>query len=269
MQINKIPLETLQNTRDLGGLPTSDGKSIKPNRLIRSGRLYNISQSDKETLLRTHNVRTIIDFRIPSEIAEAPDDALDGVKYITIPAAEKETLGLTAPDGKMATFTDLMRAMETDDTFSPEEFMMSIYKGIITSAYSRSQYAKFIRELLDADDGATLWHCSAGKDRVGIGTAFLLSVLGAERDIIVEDFMMTNEFRKDETDWALEMMEKNGTASEKVRNMTYAMRRVEECYINAVFDIIDEDFGGMGEFIRNELHVSDVDRDTLKSMYLE
>jgi len=267
--IKKIPMESLQNTRDLGGLPAANGQTIKPRRLIRSSRLCNLTQTDKKTLLKDYDLREIIDFRIPSEIAEAPDDTLDGTIYITIPTAEKETLGLTAPDGKMATFTDLMKAMESDDAFSPEEFMMSIYTGIILSEYSRKQYAKFIRVLLHATEGAVLWHCSAGKDRVGIGTALLLSILEVDREIITEDYMMTNEFRKDETDWALEIIEKNGGASEKVRKMTYAMRRVEECYINAVFDIIDEKFGGMDEFIRNELAVSDIERDKLKSMYLE
>ena len=48
------------------------------------------------------------------------------------------------------------------------------------------QYARFIDVILSGSEkGAVLWHCGTGKDRTGLGTAFLLlSLLGVEEDVI-------------------------------------------------------------------------------------
>ncbi|GIR87069.1 MAG: hypothetical protein CM15mP86_05280 [Gammaproteobacteria bacterium] len=35
-------------------------------------------------------------------------------------------------------------------------------------------------------------HCTAGKDRTGVSTAFLLSILNVSRDLIEEDYKLTN-----------------------------------------------------------------------------
>ena len=35
-------------------------------------------------------------------------------------------------------------------------------------------------------------HCTAGKDRTGVSTAFLLSVLGVSREVIEAEYILTN-----------------------------------------------------------------------------
>ena len=35
-------------------------------------------------------------------------------------------------------------------------------------------------------------HCTAGKDRTGVSTAFLLSILNVSRDLIEADYLLTN-----------------------------------------------------------------------------
>ncbi len=45
------------------------------------------------------------------------------------------------------------------------------------------QYARFIDILFQQETGAVLWHCETGKDRTGLGTAFLLSLLGVETEL--------------------------------------------------------------------------------------
>ena len=53
MVIQKIPLENLQNTRDLGGFMTKDGRKVKPHRLIRSGDLKDATENDQKLLVDT------------------------------------------------------------------------------------------------------------------------------------------------------------------------------------------------------------------------
>ena len=47
--------------------------------------------------------------------------------------------------------------------------------------------------------GALLFHCTAGKDRTGMAAYLILSALGVEQKIIMEDYLLTNtvtqEFR--------------------------------------------------------------------------
>lgn len=62
MQIERLQLKKLNNTRDLGGLPTKDGREIKCGLLFRSGRLYNLPPSTIEKL-KALGIKTIVDLR--------------------------------------------------------------------------------------------------------------------------------------------------------------------------------------------------------------
>ena len=67
--------------------------------------------------------------------------------------------------------------------------MLKQYESLVHDEYSIKQYARFLDVLLHQNEGAVLWHCSAGKDRVGVGTALLLCALGVPKKTIYEDFM--------------------------------------------------------------------------------
>ena len=74
-----ISLDGALNVRDLGGLPLKDGRYVKKGKLIRSGRLSDLTEQDKNILVHDWNVTTIVDLRNEQEISEHPDAALDGV----------------------------------------------------------------------------------------------------------------------------------------------------------------------------------------------
>lgn len=52
--------------------------------------------------------------------------------------------------------------------------------------------------LLANQDGSVLWHCTAGKDRAGFGTALVLSALGVDKNTVIDDYMLSNKYRADE-----------------------------------------------------------------------
>ena len=60
----------LKNFRDLGGIPTVDGKKIRHGLLYRSGHLCKISEEKAEFLRDRKGIETVVDLRSPSELAE-------------------------------------------------------------------------------------------------------------------------------------------------------------------------------------------------------
>ena len=70
--VRKMQLKKLSNTRDLGGLPTADGRKIKHGKLLRSGKLYKLPQKTVDAF-KELGVTTVVDLRIFTEIEEHLD----------------------------------------------------------------------------------------------------------------------------------------------------------------------------------------------------
>ena len=82
------------NARDLGGLPTMDGRKVRTGLLLRSGELAGITDADAQTLSQ-YPLRTVIDFRTDLEREQKPDRVLAGVRYIHCPIVQQAAAGLT------------------------------------------------------------------------------------------------------------------------------------------------------------------------------
>lgn len=161
MKSRLIEFDNLKNTRDLGGLVAKDGRTIRSGRLIRSGQLVGLSERDREKL--SSLVGTVIDMRTEGERQTNPDVVLEGVEYLHIPVVGVLTPGVTR---EVKSVEELVRVL----LFKPEqslEYMCNLYRQFIRSDFSISAYASFIRTLLEDQEKAVLWHCTAGKDRAG------------------------------------------------------------------------------------------------------
>lgn len=82
------------NARDLGGLPTMDGRTIRPGLLLRSGELAGITEPDAQALTE-YPLRTVVDFRTDLEREQKPDRVLPGVQYVHCPIVQQAAAGLT------------------------------------------------------------------------------------------------------------------------------------------------------------------------------
>lgn len=256
----RISLQSLPNTRDLGALETKDGRHILPRRLFRSGELYHASLADRQLLAEEYHLKTVIDFRSVTERKEKPDAILKGVEYYHIPILDEETVGISRDQGT----TKSLLSFEGN----AEQLMENMYAGLIRDRYSVRQYARFIDVLLHQEEGGVLWHCSAGKDRVGVGTALLLSALGVPRDTIREDFMRTNTYLDGELEYMLRYMESKKLDSiQNVENMT-AFFKVKESYLNKVFETIHEEYGSTERFLRRGLYLTPKTLEDLREKYL-
>ena len=63
-----LQLDGTANTRDLGGLPTTDGGRTLPNRILRSDNLQTLTDEDVERLVGEIGLRQVIDLRTSAEV---------------------------------------------------------------------------------------------------------------------------------------------------------------------------------------------------------
>lgn len=85
-------------------------------------------------------------------------------------------------------------------------FNLNNIPGILEQAYvyiiqnAQDTYREFFRIVSEERNTPLLFHCSAGKDRTGIAAALLLGALGVDREVIMEDYMLSAEYIKGKYD---------------------------------------------------------------------
>ena len=192
-----IELDGAVNVRDLGALPTDDGGSTQPNRLIRADNLQGLSDADVRTLVDEHGVRAIADLRTRVEVD------LEGPGPMTKePGVSVHHFSLFPEAGE---HTDAA-ADDDDDAEQPVVLPWQTRGDVREDGERRGTAAIYLRYLDDrADsvlaalrlvaetDGATVVHCAAGKDRTGVVVAFALAEVGVTRDAIVADYELSGE----------------------------------------------------------------------------
>lgn len=260
----RIRLDGAPNTRDLGGLRTSDGRTIRKGRLIRSGALGQLSQRDLE-MLQSVPLRTVVDFRTDREISEKPDLVIPGVKQIHCPILPQLT-GVTRELGNDGIPAYFRMALEIG--MEANTWMAGLYLPLVESEYSQAHYREFFRILLQHREGALLYHCTIGKDRVGVGTMLLLSALGVDRDTIMEDYLLTTPYT--ELNRRAVCEEARGYTNEPAAQFALeAFESARESYLNAAFQSIEDHYGSVEYYLSEVLEIGQNEISVLRSLYLE
>lgn len=256
----RVVLQSLPNTRDLGAIPVKDGRHILPRKLLRSGGLYHMSILDQVVLKNEYHLSTVIDFRNRMEREQKPDTILEGVKYYEIPIVDEEAIMISRERDVL----DIIRNLQGD----PDEFMIRQYQNFILDQFSVKQYARFLDLLIHQDEGAVLWHCSIGKDRVGVGTALLLCALGVSREDVLSDFLKTNACLEGEQEYMIRLMETKTIVDPGIMDKISCFYRVKEEYLDAVFDAIEQHYGSVDRFLRKALYLTPKAIEDLQEKYL-
>lgn len=266
----KTILQGAPNARDLGGIKTLDGAKLAQGRLMRSGVLNALSESDLATLADLR-LRTVVDFRTEDERRQKPDRVIDGADYVHCPIVEVKTEGIsrdkpeTEDEEAQRTVAMAKRLMKKDPDGRAQ--MRSLYPILVGTPFARAHYRSFFDTLLSGKDGLLLYHCTMGKDRVGVGTALLLTALGVHRDDIFEDYLLTNERCEAGTLRLLESCRRYAD-SQAVLDFIYELDRVDESFLAAAFATAEELCGSMEAYLRDEMGIDTAAADRLKALYL-
>ena len=263
VSIRHLPLQGTPNFRDLGGYRTTDGRFVRWGLLYRSGVLSYLTPADMKYLSQT-GIRTVCDFRTKQENAAAPE--------IWIPGVNVDHLNLAiGGDGKKDGNVSMSGVAASNPTPAQlREWLAKTYSDFAFSA--APQYAKLFAEM-QSDHLPLLYHCTAGKDRTGIFSAFLLLTLGVPEQTVLSDYALTDKYllNSSQSDAVKKMTAASG-ASNSLAKFTPEQRNVllaaDPEYLRSTLRAIDEKFGSFDNYRRQELHVSDEDAQKLRARLL-
>ncbi len=259
----RLPFEKLHNIRDLGGMTAADGGRIDSGRLVRCGNLSELSEQDRIAFVSL--AEDVVDFRTDGERSEKPDIELPGIRYHNIPVLDSLTAGITR---EKAADQDIFARLGTEPV-KARQYMCDMYHAFAESDFAAAQYARFIRLMMEPREKAVVWHCTAGKDRAGIGAAIIEEILGVARDDVIDDYLATNEYLKEDIAFLTEFVK--AQAGEGCPMKDEALRYLfgaDRDYIEEYYHTIDSKYGSFSCFLRDGLKLTGNDIHDLQSRYL-
>ena len=207
-----------RNFRDLGGHRTSRGRQVRYGMVYRSAHL---SELPDETPIKSAGLRTVVTLQSRTEISilgPPHADLLRSVRWEHIPIGDR-----------------WFREREPISLVPGRE-----HHAIVDQF--RNDWRTFFKILSERDVYPLLFHCSAGRDRTGVGAAMLLELLGVARERIVADFLESN--------------------------LTFPKIPLEAAQLEPVFELIDE-AGGIEPFMREQIRLDAADLEAIRVDLLE
>lgn len=247
-----IPSEKIHNFRDFGGYRTLDGRQIRWRTLFRSGHLGLLTDQDRATLQEL-NIAAILDFRTQLEVDYYPsrlaDEHTPQILPLAINAGSVKDILEAAVDP-----TDIEAAKA-----AVHKKMLQINETLVMERHDT--YRQMFEALLN-HPGGYLLHCSAGKDRTGLGVALILSALGADRDTILSDYLLTNRFLDPEKSaaWFSKFLK-----PEINLKAASPMFSVHQDFLQQAFQMIDTEFGGSDQYLKTAMALSESDLNHLRN----
>ncbi|WP_236791769.1 tyrosine-protein phosphatase [Amycolatopsis sp. GM8] len=173
-----LELEGAANARDVGGLPTADGRTIAERTLLRADNLQGLTPSDIKLLVEDLGLSTVVDLRSSHEVeAEGPGPlrAVSTVRHVHL------SMLLEQQTSEEALFARRERALAR----YPDDPMCALYLGYLED---RPENVVAALRTISESPSAALVHCAAGKDRTGVVVALSLTIAGVAREVVVEDY---------------------------------------------------------------------------------
>jgi protein-tyrosine phosphatase len=254
-------LAGVRNFRDVGGLPTADGRRVRYGVLFRSGHLAHATDEDA-AFLSSLGLHTIFDFRnAADQKLEGPDVELPGVRNVNLPLsdpADGAEFWRMVRDGGIEQLRVLLGEGKAADR------MIASYRTIIkerTAEHSRVLHA------LAEDSVPALMHCAAGKDRAGLSIAVTLLALGVEREAILADYLESNAKHRR---YRVRRAGSSADAySPEVMELLSPLFDARAEYLTAALETIEETWGGVDAYLERGLDLAPQTRERLRDRLLD
>lgn len=236
-----LPMSGGYNFRDLGGMPTRDGRRTAWGRLFRADGLNRLTDADL-SYLDSIPVITVADFRNEHEAQRSPD---------RLPASVRHHAHLAITPGNL-------EAGRPEVLFSKpagDDFMEEMNRALVRDPRIQARYREFFRMVQDEEYLPLLFHCSAGKDRTGLAAALILLGLGVDKDRVLADYMESER----------RLAGKYGHLMEKYPEQA-VLFMVKPHFLQAAITAVEDDHGSVERYLTTVLGV---DPDVMQKLFLE
>ncbi|MER6105730.1 tyrosine-protein phosphatase [Streptomyces sp. NPDC001832] len=253
-----VPASTVINLRDLGGIALGPDHRVRPGAVLRSGQLSGLDAA-QDMAVAALGIRTVVDLRTADERASAPDRLPPGARLFVA-----DVLGdnpRVAPARLRALLADPVAAEQLLGRGKAEEMFAETYRQMVLSPGAAAAYRAFVETAADARARPVLFHCTAGKDRTGWGTALLLMLVGASRDVVRAEFLAVNQaVRGVYAPYVQGFLDAGGDPE-----IASAITEVRPRYLDMALDAMDERWGGLDGYVRDGLRIPEVAVERLRS----
>ncbi|WP_447449599.1 tyrosine-protein phosphatase [Streptococcus danieliae] len=268
-----LPVEGMNNFRDMGGYCGLNGKRVKWGKLYRSDHLHNATNRGIQ-YIKDLEISTVIDYRSENEISKYPNPDLDFIKqsYHLDPSAHVAELAAQFDSSKdqedLALIQEIMRQKGRGELVNHSEVIAAQYQMFVMGDEARESFGKMIQLLADSGGSPFVQHCRGGKDRTGFGSALVLGLLGVSTEDIINDYLITGKNRE----------ERNRVKMEGYRQLTQDPNILEHLYsfidtkpefIEAALTVIKDKYGTIENYVLSELDISLETIERLRDLYLE
>ena len=234
------------NFRDIGGYLNQEGKRIKKGIYFRAGRQDRMSDKDLSQLSDL-KITTQIDLRRPDEVLEQGKGPLEamGANYINI---------AVIPEGG----SDKLSRLVGDTRISGKRYLGYLEFGPTT-------WLRLFGILANEENLPVVLHCTAGKDRTGVSTAFLLSILGVSREVIEADYLLTNLDTERQADFIESTV---GYPEGHDRETMISVAGVPKDAMKVFLDGLESKWGSAIEYLE-KIGVTQEQMETIRTNFLE
>ncbi|MEG0258653.1 MAG: tyrosine-protein phosphatase [Lysinibacillus sp.] len=242
--------DEIYNFRDMGGQLTKDGRRVKNGLLFRCGELGHATNTDLARF-KDMNIQVIFDYRDDQEASTVVTPTIEGVTNIRIPANSNL-------DHNSTSLADMLK----NPMWTRENALGHFYADMLFGNESYNALLACIRE----QQVPLVHHCTAGKDRTGVGAALIYLLLGVSEEAIIEEYLLTNEMTAIKPPiWFKKMKEQMAESNDVFEKMA----GVEAVYMQTVFNRIKETYPTYEAYFQEEFGIDEAEIFRLKEYYLE
>lgn len=243
---NQLQLKKVTNFRTVGNIKNSEGKVLNERYFYRSAHLHQLNKKSFKTF-RDLGITQVIDLRNSKEISRKNDRLPTDITYKNYSAFEDE--GDQLNQARKLVLKGKVKGSDADQR------MLDFYKNYVTQ--NPEIVKKIINEILNSES-PVLYHCTAEKDRTGIITALILTILKFDRETIDNDYLLSNNYRKKLVQKRLRLANNLHFLFPKMDvSVIEKLSWVEKNYLDTAFSEITKKYGSVDVYIHEVLGISE------------
>lgn len=251
-----LGLPSIPNLRDVGGYTTREGVVLRRGLLFRSDQLNPVSEADLQKL-GALKLKNDFDLRTADERSARPDQTPPGVSNVWLDVlADADQLGPAQLEPLMR---DPKRANAELGGGKVDAIFIEAYRSFVSLPSAKAAYRRLFMSLADDASLPALFHCTTGKDRTGWAAAAFLSLMGASRDVVMQDYLQSNRYILP----AYKSQIDSFVAAGGDREIPESLLGVKAAYLDAAFDEMTSKYGTIQDYFSKAL---DIDTATQKRL---